>query len=164
LCFQRVEAKLTIDMTSPVEISQAKRMGPKQLDALAERRAELLAELDGIRLLLTEQVEGYGFTPPRAEKSKRLLGESYQITLSYGEATEIRDAEVEKLERSCPIGLFSRLFCKVTQYKLCSGASMVLAGGTLPKGSPRNLRQMFQAAVIIKQKTPALRIERVKDD
>lgn len=139
------------------------KLSAKAIDGLCLRREELQAELEQIGSYLKEQVELYGYTPARAEKSKRLDGGQFEVTLSMGETTEIRDTAVEAIERACPAGLFAKLFRKVTTYKLASGASMVLAG-TLPQGSPSNLRKLFAAAVVLKQKAPSLRIKRIGEE
>jgi hypothetical protein len=55
-----------------------------------------LAE-ENLRSKLQEQIEEFGFTPPRAEKSKRLEGSLYQFTVSRGITAEIKDAEVERI-------------------------------------------------------------------
>jgi hypothetical protein len=47
----------------------------------------------------------FGFTPPRADKSKRLLGTLYQFTLTVGLSAEIKDAEVERIRAICPDGM-----------------------------------------------------------
>jgi hypothetical protein len=54
-----------------------------------------------LRAALRQQVEDVGFTPPRADKSKRLLGTPYQFTLTVGLSTEIKDAEVERIGAIC---------------------------------------------------------------
>ncbi len=122
---------------------------------------ELEAEGEQLRAKIQEQVAEFGFTPPRAEKSKRLTGSIYQFTLSHGLTTDVKDAEVERIREACPQDLFGRLFRAVTRYKLADGATMVLAAH-LPPDAPRNLRQMFARAVVTKETAPRLRIEELK--
>lgn len=110
--------------------------------------------------LRCEQVEEFGFTPPRSEKSKRLTGELYQFTLTRGVGVEIKDAEVERLRQACPTGLFTRLFRTITKFQVAEGAFKVLAD-TLPEDAPRSLRLMFNRAVQTKETAPQLRIEKV---
>jgi hypothetical protein len=136
-----------------------KRMTAQELDDAADRLEEIQAEEEKLRGKLEEQVEEFGFTPPRAEKSKRLLGELYQFTLSRGLTTEVKDAEVERIRENCPPGLFDSLFRTVTKYKLADGATTVLAG-RLPPDAPRNLRLLFSRAVATKETSPRLRIEK----
>lgn len=135
-----------------------RKLSPDALDELCARRESLKAELEAINDTLKGQVEEHGFTPAGAEKSKRLAGKKYQATVTYGTSTEVRDAQVETIEKACPRDLFAKLFSKVTKYKLQSGASLLLAG-TLPSGSPPNLRKMFSAAVVLKQREPSLSIK-----
>lgn len=49
-------------------------MTPQELDDAAARLEEIGLEEEALRSKLQEQVEAFGFTPPRAEKSKRLAG------------------------------------------------------------------------------------------
>ena len=50
------------------------RITADALDLAAARLEQLQLEEDTIRQELREQVEHFGSTPPRAEKSKRLAG------------------------------------------------------------------------------------------
>jgi hypothetical protein len=136
-------------------------MTPQELDDAAARLDELRLEEEGLRSKLQEQVEEFGFTPPRAEKSKRLEGVAYQFTVTRGLTTEIKDAEVERIRQACPIVLFERLFRTVTKFKLADGATMALAS-RLPPDAPRNLRLMFSRAVETKEAAARLRIEQVE--
>ncbi len=80
------------------------RMTADALDLKAARLEELAAEEEKLRAELCSQVETFGFTPPRAEKSKRLAGGFYQFTLTVGLTTEVKDAEVERIRAVCPEG------------------------------------------------------------
>ena len=137
------------------------RLSPAELDAIAVRLEQIGLEEENLRSQLVEQVEEFGFTPQRAEKSKRLLGTNYEFTLSTSQTTEVRDAEVERIRAVCPSRLFAQLFLAVTKYKLASGATALLAA-KLPGTAPRNLRVMFSRAVQVKEDSPRLRIERVE--
>lgn len=148
-------------MTATAQLVQPVKLSPKDLDELCARREAIQAELDEIATILKDQVDTFGYTPARAEKSKRLEGNQFEITLCTSESTEVRDAQVEALERVCPTGLFAKLFRKVTSYKIQSGASMVLAAPRLPEGAPKNLRQLWSQAVLIKPKAPSLRVKRI---
>jgi hypothetical protein len=136
------------------------RMNAGALDLVAARLEELGEEQERLRAELRQQIEEYGFTPPRADKSKRLLGIFYQFTVTVGLTTEVKDAEVEKIAAVCPDALFKRLFKMVTRYKLADGATMALAD-PLSKGAPRNLRMMFSRAVETKEMAPRLRVEKI---
>ena len=136
-----------------------RRMTPQELDETAARLEEIAVEEELLRSNLQEQVEAFGFTPPRAEKSKRLTGALYQFTVTRGVTTEIKDAEVERIRQTCPAELFERLFRAVTKFKLAEGATRVLAD-RLPSYAPRNLRMMFSRAVTTTESAPRLRIEK----
>jgi len=136
------------------------RMSTSTLDLAAARLEEIRLEEEKLRAELQEQVEEFGFTPPRAEKSKRLTGIFYELTVTRGLTTEIKDAEVERIRAVCPDGLFGRLFRTVTKFKLADGATLLLAN-PLPEDAPRNSRLMFNRAVEMKETAPRLRIEKM---
>jgi hypothetical protein len=136
-------------------------MMAEELDVAAARLEQIHMEEEKLRSQLQEQVEEFGFTPPRAEKSKRLVGTLYEFTVSRGLTTEIKDSEVERIRQVCPGILFDRLFRTVTKFKLAEGATMVLAS-RLPADVPRNLRLMFSRAVETKETAPRLRIEKAE--
>ena len=72
----------------------AKRMTADELDDAAIRLEEIGLEEEKLRSKLLDQVGEFGFTPPRAGKSKRLEGSLFQFTVSRGVTMEIKDAEV----------------------------------------------------------------------
>jgi len=156
---------LTLWHTEPVKrmTGQIVRMSTGALDLAAARLEEIRLEEEKLRSELQEQVEEFGFTPPRAEKSKRLTGIFYDFTVTRGLTTEIKDAEVARIRAVCPNGLFGRLFKTVTKFKLADGAFLLLAS-PLPEDAPRNLRLMFSKAVETKETAPRLRIEKVGDE
>ena len=136
-------------------------MSPLELDDAAAKLEQIGLEEGILRSKLQEQIEEFGFTPPRAEKSKRLEGTLYQFTVSRGITTEIKDAEVERIRQACPSTLFDRLFRSVTKFKLAEGATLVLAS-RLPVDAPRNLRMLFNRAVTTTESAPRLRIEKLE--
>lgn len=136
-------------------------MTPQELDDAAIRLEEISLEEDKLRSRLHEQVQEFGSTPARAEKSKRLVGDLHQFTVTCGVTTEIKDAEVERIRQACPCTLFDRLFRTVTKFKLAEGATLVLAS-RLPPDAPRNLRMLFSKAVTTSETSPRLRIEKLE--
>jgi len=120
-------------------------MAAEELDGMAARLEQIGLEEEKLRSKLQEQVNEFGSTPPRAEKSRRLAGALYQFTVSRGVTTEIQDAEVERIRQICSRGLFERLFRTVVKFKPADSASQIL-GGPLPGDAPRNLRAMFQSS------------------
>ena len=139
----------------------AKRLLAEQLDLKAKRLEELDAERETIMGELKAQVEEFGWTPPRAEKSKRLAGNVYQFTLSTSSTTELKDAEIRRLEETCDKEVFALLYRKETAYKLAKGAMEFLAK-TLPENAPRNLRQLFAQTFTVHERKPSLRVEQLK--
>ena len=137
-------------------------MTPRELDDAAIRLEEIGAEEEKLRSKLLREVEQFGFTPPRAEKSKRLEGSAYQLTVSRGLTTEIKDSEVERIRQACPSLLFDSLFRTITKYKLAEGATSILAR-RLPPDAPSRLRMMFSRAVETKETSPRLRIEKLDE-
>jgi len=136
-------------------------MTAKELDNTVERLEEIRVEEEVLRSTLLEQVEAFGFSPARAEKSRRLETDLHQLTVTTGTTTEIKDTAVERIRLACPRGLFDQLFCMVTKWKLAPGATQILAD-RLPAGAPRHLRMWFNRAVIVKETGPRLRIEKVE--
>jgi len=90
-------------------------MTPQQLDETAARLEEIAVEEEFLRSTPREQVEAYGSTPARAEKSKRLTGTLYQFTVTRGLTTELKDAEIERIRQACSGTLFEHLFRTVTK-------------------------------------------------
>jgi DNA-binding CsgD family transcriptional regulator len=142
-------------------INSMRRMSPEQLDetCLEIERGE--SHLEMLREKLRQQVEEHGSTPPRAEKSKRLSGYHYQLTVSTSTTTVVNDADVLNIATVCEPEIFNQLFRAETRYRLINGASMLLSR-TLPAGAPANLRALFSKAVTIKETGPRLRIEEIK--
>lgn len=101
----------------------AKRMTADELDHAAIRLEEIGLEEERLRSKLLDQVNNFGFTPPRAEKSKRLAGSLFQFTVSRGVTIEVKDAEVERIRQICPGLLFDSLFRTITKYKTSHDSS-----------------------------------------
>jgi hypothetical protein len=152
---------LDIDWYRCIILRHMKRLSPADLDAIAVRLEQIEIEEETLRSQLLEQVQEFGFTPPRAERSKRLHGSLFQFTLSRSLTTEVKDAEVERIRAVCRGDIFDKLFRTVTRYKLAEGATLVLATH-LPPDAPRNLRLMFSRAVSTKETAARLRIDKVE--
>jgi len=137
------------------------RLSPVKLDKLCFRLKKIEAEAEAIRDDLKRQVAEYGFIPPRSDRSRRLLGEAYEATLSTSTSFEIHDSAVERIKECCPTNIFAKLFWSVTKWKLCDRATEVLAGPL--EDAPRDLRMMFAKAVVVKESAPRLSIKQRKD-
>jgi len=137
-------------------------MSPSQLDYAAEELDRLEQAAQDLREKLKSQIAEFGFCPPKAEKSRRLVGEKYELTLSTSSSTEIKDNEVQRIAQVCDPDVFKQLFRVEYHYKLAHGATMLLSR-TLPQGAPATLRQMFARAVVLKESAPRLRIEKIAE-
>lgn len=135
-----------------------KKLTPGEIDDIGARLDELAIEEADLRATIRKQIECFGFTPPRSEKSRRIEGTIYECTLSEKSSVVINDVEVGKIENACEAGLFMRLFVKVTKFKLHEGATLLLAGA-LPEDAPHNLRKMFSSAVQVVQQNPGLTVK-----
>ena len=114
---------------------------------------------------LMEQVESRGYIPPRAEKSKRLTGVEYQVTVSRSHSVLVNSRQAEKVQLACmragKPALFKRLFRRQFIYQVAEGA-MELLRGQLPEGSPRQIRKLFAGAVSIDPNAPRLEVRELK--
>jgi hypothetical protein len=137
-----------------------RRLSQSALDVIGLRLAELDEEKERLQDQLRAQIQEFGSTPPKAEKSKRIQTLQFQFTLSSSSTTEVFDAEVERIKAVCPETLFEKLFIAVTKYKLARTAPMLLAG-KLPPDAPLGLRRMFSRAVQVCEGSPRLRVERI---
>ena len=139
-------------------VPKVSALSPAEMDKIGKRLEDIAAEEETLRAEMKEQIDHFGFTPARAEKSKRVAGDLYQFTLSSGSTTEVKDAEVEKIRAVCPKEFFEKLFRVVTKFKLADGAGLALAD-KLPAKVPPKIRQMFSRAVETKETAARLRIE-----
>lgn len=128
---------------------------------IAEALQTEKVEMFGAQLI--RMAKAHGFTPPRAEKSLRLEGEEWEVTVAIGQSVSVKKPSVEKLFAALKKGglhltLFRKLFTDEKQYKLAKGAQKLMAK-TLPAGVPPNVRALFAAAVEIKDKAPRLTVK-----
>ena len=132
------------------------------IDATCSRLEQLEEEAKAIRAELLERVQRDGFIPPKAEKSRRLCGELYQVTVSTSARFDLKEPEILAIREVCRPDLFERLFrCDtIVRWRVADTANMLL-GDVLPEGAPRNLRAMFLRAQTMKENSPRLKIERI---
>jgi hypothetical protein len=142
----------------------------QEIDALAGLYADAKENLskaqDRVDLLgdqLIEMTQRHGGTPPKAEKSLRIEGDDWIVTVSEGQSVTVKKAAVEKIFTSlkrCGLHLtfFRDLFVAESTYKLQKGAQALMAK-PLPSGAPSNLRKLFADAVQIKDKAPRLTVD-----
>jgi hypothetical protein len=142
----------------------------QEIDALAGLYADAKANLaiaqervDTFGDELIEMVQLHGVTPPKAEKSLRIEGDEWEVTVSEGQSVSVKKPAVEKILKSLKrcglhLTLFRDLFVAENTYKLQKGAQALMAK-PLPTGAPPNLRKLFAEAVQIKDKAPRLTVE-----
>jgi hypothetical protein len=146
----------------------------KEIDALAALYLEAKANVDkaaeGVAVLrdqLTDMVAEHGYLPPRATKSKRLLGEKYEITLSRSQSVEVDGTAAmrfrDALKDQDLLRLFRRLFRRETVYVSAEGARETFAAQSPNLGDsfPR-LEALFRDALIISGSSASLKVEPVK--
>jgi hypothetical protein len=142
----------------------------KQYLILRTRAALLDEELDRAKERLLFLVREFGAVPPKAEKSKRVSGELYQVTATYGSSTSVDTAAAERMiltlikcgvPQEEAVKFFSALFTFQPKYALASNAVKVIAG-KLPKRAPRNLRDLFNRAVKVTPKAPTLSVDEIE--
>jgi hypothetical protein len=112
---------------------------------------------------LIEMTKLHGTTPPRAEKSLRIEGDEWEVTVSEGQSVSVKKAVVSKIfaalkRKGLHLTFFRDLFTEEKTYKLAKGAQELMSK-PLPAGAPSNLRKLFTEAVQIKDKAPRLTVE-----
>ena len=141
----------------------------QEIDALAGLYADAKANLakaqervDVFADQLIAMTQAHGVTPPKAEKSLRLEGDEWEVTVAEGQSVSVNKAAAAKvlasLKRAGLIRFFRKLFVIETSYKLAKGAQALIAK-PLPQGAPSNLRKLLAEAIQIKDKAPRLTVE-----
>jgi hypothetical protein len=109
----------------PATIDQA----AKQFLALKLRQTELHELIETAKDVLIVMVQKFGAVPPKAEKSKRVTGEMYEVTASYGTTTSVDTAGAEQLlltmieagmDRKTAAAIHEQLFVFQPKYALAA--------------------------------------------
>lgn len=153
---------------------EAARLKPSTIDQAAKefialniQAVSLGTQIDEAKAKLLQMVEQHGVVPSKAEKSKRVVGDLYRVTATYGTSTSVDAQGAERLmlamieagmDKKLAQELFASLFVFSPKYALAGSALKVIAG-KLPKGAPRNLRHLFGQAVSVTPKSPSLKVE-----
>lgn len=119
------------------------------------------AELDAKYDELVELVQEHGRTPARANKSKRLEGADFELTVSVGESVSVDTSRVEKLREWLSANrvaraFFSRLFESQTSYRPAQGADEAVLNF---EGRRSNLWKLYRACFVIKATSPRLKVQ-----
>ncbi|MGH9580672.1 MAG: hypothetical protein ACRD2R_06750 [Terriglobales bacterium] len=144
-------------------------MTPKEIDARCSVYKSLLAERDDLEQQIAEHrkelaalVTRWGSTPPRAHKSVRVLGDEFQITLSWSSPVTVNPLGALRLQAACMKagrpGLFKRLLRRRFIYLIAEGAQQVLDAHRRGR-APRSLRALFSRALVHEARTMNLEVE-----
>ena len=149
----------------------------KEIDALAALYLEAKANLDktaeGVAVLrdqLTDMVAEHGFVRKKATKSTRIIGETYEITLSRGQSIEVDGTAVMRIRAALKTAggnkCFRKLFRREVIYVLADGAQSLMAQPQpfWPHPLPAAVRSYFAQAVMIRENSPYLKVEPVKEE
>lgn len=117
-------------------------------------------DLDTYKDELVKLVTKEGSTPPGAEKSMRLEGNRYQITVSFGTSSSIDKEVVGKIqatlaEQRTP-GLFKKMFQAHVDYVVAPTAQLVL------ETAGAKLRALFARVLKTKPREPLVKVEKRK--
>jgi hypothetical protein len=143
----------------------------KEIDALAALYLESKANVDkaaeGVAVLrdqLTDMVNEHGFVPKGAKKSKRLLGDEHEITLSRGQSIEVDGTAVMRIRAALKTSglskFFRKLFRREVIYVLADGAHQFMVEHCMPA----DVGRYFAEAVMIRENSPYLKVEPVKEE
>jgi ribosomal protein L12E/L44/L45/RPP1/RPP2 len=141
----------------------------KNFLALKLQQSDLEEQLEKAKTHLIALVAQHGAVPPKAEKSKRLAGDLYEVTATYGTTTSVDTQAAERLllvmieagmDRKVAAAIHESLFVFQPKYALSANALKTIAG-KLPKGAPRNLRALFNKAVKTTTKSPTLSVTEI---
>jgi hypothetical protein len=122
-------------------------------DLAAERTANCKAALIAC-------VQKYGSTPPKSDKSLRLEGAVFQVTVTQGTSTSIDAGAVDLLkEMMVKEGwgkAFKHLFRRETKYSIAPKASEFAANSNM------KVRRFFRACISVTTNNPSLKVDRKK--
>lgn len=148
--------------------AQIDAMGREYLEqeAICKEADEDLAKK---RSAIVTAVNAWGSMPPRAEKSLRLEGSIYQLTVSQSDSTSINQAPAAALEEACRVSRLASLFRGLLRvekkYVLQPGAQQALAE-RFPKGFPspkrQRIRNLFARALRLKKGSPHVKVEPIE--
>lgn len=103
---------------------------------------------------LIKLCEKSGTVPAGAEKSLRLEGDKYEITVSFGQSTSIDPDAVEKLKGEVTPSVFKKLFRSKLTYLIAPTAQAAL------DSLPKPIRALFGKVQITKPKAPSLSVQK----
>ncbi|MBZ5533073.1 MAG: hypothetical protein LAO20_16710 [Acidobacteriia bacterium] len=143
----------------------------KEIDALAalylEAKANVEKAAEGVACLrdqLTDMVNEHGFVPKKATKSTRIIGETYEITLSRGQSIEVDGTAVMRIRATLKTAglskFFRKLFRREVIYVLADGAHQFMVEHCLPA----DVGRYFAQAVMVRENSPYLKVEPVKEE
>jgi hypothetical protein len=131
---------------------------PKSIDKAAADYQSLVDQLAEAKQELINNVQLLGTAPPRSDKSLRLEGIEWQITVSQGISTSIDQVKVEKLKALCNRLVFAKLFRVEKKFVLASNAA------DCAMSLPAALAKSFRGCITTKPGNPSLKVERRKSE
>jgi len=134
---------------------------------LQRRAMDAEAELASLRRAIIARVLYEGSTPPRAVKTKALLGEEFELRVSQPVEVSVDTRMALRIRAACAKSgaakLFARLFRKTESYILAAGAQKLI-NGTLPAKAPRGLRGLFARAIHVRNLPASLEVRERKNE
>lgn len=154
---------MTMQVTKPEAIDKA----AKEYMDLKKAFNEAKKKLDDKDDELIALVDKSGTTPQNSEKSLRLEGYEFQLTVTRGNTTSIDRVHVLKListlkKKGC-YPLLKNLFRAEVKFTVAKSAKKFLSK-PLPAKAPRNLSALFDACLDIDTKSPSLKVEPRKSE
>ena len=148
---------------------EALRPSPQQIDELAMRyetaKLNVAYERDALALIEDEAVrlvQLWGIVPPHAEKSRRLLGQHAEFTVTKSDVLTINDDRVETLKEALEANghgdYFNKLFCLRSKYEVVEGAETALKSESLPKRLSEKVLNLWGRCITVKAKKPSLKV------
>jgi hypothetical protein len=110
---------------------------------------------------LVKLARKFGIVPPGAEKSLRLIGDTYQATATFGTSSSIDEAVVEQIRIELallgkPANVFGDLFRQETSHIVAPTAPAAV------EKLPKKIRALFAKVMTTKPKEPSLTVEKLK--
>jgi hypothetical protein len=141
---------------------------PDELDRLARSFVSSQQMVEWYREELIREVRKFGMRPARANKTKVLEGNKFEVRVTESQEVVVDQeaARALRIELDGFIGgpgLFFNVFealVRPVEYFVQPGAYAVLAGA-LPKSAPRNLRRRFAAIVKMRATGPRLEVRKI---
>jgi hypothetical protein len=129
-------------------------------DAKEDEVEKAKAELKNMKEELIALVEKEGLAAPKSAKTRLLDGDAWEIKATFGQSTEVVEANVLKLKAACvregKTSLFSKMFSTDIRYSLRRTARVAA------QLAPAKIKDLFGTCLSISSSTPSLKVEKKK--